>query len=188
MARLRLLRVSLVVVVAALLGPALSDDGAQPAAAAQNLQPPQVSINPYLVEDSPYDDTNGDGELTTEEVREQWQAFMDGVMTAAGEEDWATVTELSYKLLHDPGPTEAQIRYNLAFALNAMDEFAKAKGELKASIKIARKAGDEKIAERSECVYWVALHFIPAGILSLATAVLRPPVAVADICPTAGYS
>jgi hypothetical protein len=164
MGRLRLLQMLHVVAAAALLARALSDDSAGAAgyaelAAAHTQQPltrgPAVNVNPYLAEDSPYDDTNGDGQLTTDEVREQWEGFMAGVLTAAGEEDWATVIELSYKLLHDPGPTEANIRYNLAFALNAVDEYAKAKGELKSSIKIAREAGDEKNAERSECVRWL---------------------------------
>lgn len=134
-------------VVAALLAPALSDSEA-----AAGAQPPQVTVNPYLAEESPYEDTNGDGQLTTEEVREQWEGFSAGVLSAAGVEDWATVIDLSYKLLHDPGPTEPKIRYNLAFALNAQEEYAKAKGELQASIKLARKAGDKKNAERSECV------------------------------------
>ena len=62
------------------------------------LRGSQLTVNPYLAEESPYGDTDGDGQLTTEEVRKQWEGFMAGVMTAAGSEDWATVIELSYKL------------------------------------------------------------------------------------------
>ena len=141
---------------------------------------------------SPLLSSYGDGKLTTDEVREQWEGFMAGVLTAAGEEDWTTVIELSYKLLHDPGPTEAQIRYNLAFALNAMDEYAKAKGELKASIRIARKAEDEKVAERSEYVLWAAPRV--RRVLSHTTAIVVPKrrchrqIALADVCSIAGCS
>jgi hypothetical protein len=115
----------------------------------QQQIPPQAQVNPYLATESPYEDTDGDGQLSTEEVRAQWEGWMGQVPAAAKESDWPLVIELSYKILHDPGPTEASIRYNLAFALNAVEEYAKAKGELKASIDLAEEAGDVKIAERS---------------------------------------
>lgn len=139
-----------------LLGPATYAKGAN---AFQAQQPGvQIAANPYLSKQSPYKDTNGDGKLTAEELREQWEGWAVKVMRALKEQRWGTVIKLSYKLLHDPGPTETKIRYNLAFALNAKQQYAKAKGELQASTRAARKDGDDENAERSECVHLLWPH------------------------------
>ena len=110
----------------------------------------------------PYEDVDKDGMLSTEEVRAQWSGWMDGAMKAAQDEEWEKTVGLLHKVLHAPGPTEAQIRYNLGFALHKLNDvagaseayggtnfIAAAKGELDRSVEIAAEEGDTQMAERS---------------------------------------
>ena len=110
----------------------------------------------------PYEDVDKDGQLSTAEVRSQWSQWMDGAMQAAKDKEWEKTVGLLHKVLHAPGPTEAQIRYNLGFALHKLSDvegaselyggtnfIAAAKGELDRSVEIAAEEGDTQMAERS---------------------------------------
>ena len=74
---------------------------------------------------------------------------------AGKDKDWEACVGLYHKVLHQPGPTERNIRYNLGVALHEMSKMkevpeayrqvnfvAAAKGELDLSIELAAEAKD----------------------------------------------